>query len=176
MGDQSVSELPEGLSQEGQYRQQPANEQLNEQFDGESDGEEDGDSQLSLEMNLQEIRHDQSPDRSRLVSKYLAADKISGHSELETALARQKNMPNLKLGDILVGEGLVSEAQLNEALAEQKQKHKGALGEILVQQGVIEKDEIQQALAKKLGIPFVNLREFTIDNDVISIIDMIQNP
>lgn len=170
MGDQSISELPEGLSQEGQYRQQPANEQLNEQFDGEADGEEDGDSQLSLEMNLQEIRHDQSPERSRLVSKYLAADKISGHSELETALARQKNMPNLKLGDILVGEGLVSEAQLNEALAEQKQKHKGALGEILVQQGVIEKDEIQQALAKKLGIPFVNLREFTIDNDVISLL------
>ncbi|HAS48111.1 MAG TPA: type II secretion system protein GspE, partial [Gammaproteobacteria bacterium] len=72
-------------------------------------------------------------------------------------------MPNLKLGEILLSEDLVTEAQLDEALKEQKKKRKSALGEILVNSGVIAKDEIQQSLAKKLGIPFVNLREFIVE-------------
>lgn len=110
---------------------------------------------------------DQQSERSRLVGEYLVTQKIIDSSELEKALSRQKHMPNLKLGEILVGEDLVSEAQLNEALKEQKKKRKGALGEILVTRGVIEKDQIQQALAKKLGIPFVNLREFTVEPEVI---------
>lgn len=110
---------------------------------------------------------DQQEERSRLLGEYLVTQKIVDSRELESALARQKHMPNLKLGEILVGEDLVSDAQLNEALKEQKKKRKGALGEILVDRGVIHKDEIQQALAKKLGIPFVNLREFIVEPEVI---------
>ena len=110
---------------------------------------------------------DQQEERSRLLGEYLVTQKIVDARELESALARQKNMPNLKLGEILIGEDLVSEAQLNEALKEQKKKCKGALGEILVDRGVIHKDEIQQALAKKLGIPFINLREFIVEPEVI---------
>lgn len=124
------------------------------------------DNQISQDV-LDTALKDQQSERSRLVGEYLVTQKIIDSSELENALSRQKNMPNLKLGEILVGEDLVSEAQLNEALKEQKKKRKGALGEILVTRGVIEKDQIQQALAKKLGIPFVNLREFTVEPEVI---------
>ncbi|MDP6651372.1 MAG: hypothetical protein QGF90_04585 [Gammaproteobacteria bacterium] len=113
---------------------------------------------------------DQQEERSRLLGEYLITQKIVDAKELEGALSRQKNMPNLKLGEILVGEDLVTEAQLNEALKEQKKKRKGALGEILVGRGVIEKDQIQQALAKKLGIPFINLREFTVSPDVVNML------
>ncbi|MDA0689919.1 MAG: ATPase, T2SS/T4P/T4SS family [Proteobacteria bacterium] len=125
--------------------------------------EEQAISQEVLDTALQ----DQQAERSRLLGEYLVTQKIVDSSELEKALARQKHMPNLKLGEILVGEDLVSEAQLNEALKEQKKKRKGALGEILVDRGVIAKTEIQQALAKKLGIPFVNLREFVVEPDII---------
>lgn len=120
----------------------------------------------SLEMALE----DQQEERTRLLGEYLVTEKIVDALELENALSRQTNMPNLKLGEILVGEDLVNEAQLDEALKEQKKKRKGALGEILVNRGVIAKDEIQQALAKKLGIPFVNLREFVVEPDVVRLL------
>ncbi|MEX2469664.1 MAG: ATPase, T2SS/T4P/T4SS family [Pseudohongiellaceae bacterium] len=123
-------------------------------------------SQATLDTALQ----DQQTERSRLLGEYLVNEKIVDSKALETALSRQKHMPNLKLGEILVGEDLINEAQLHEALKEQKKKRKGALGEILVSKGVIHKDEIQQALAKKLGIPFVNLREFIIEPEVISML------
>ncbi|NKB32949.1 MAG: pilus assembly protein PilB [Pseudomonadales bacterium] len=125
--------------------------------------EENKVTQEALDTALQ----DQQEERSRLLGEYLVTQKIVDANELESALSRQKHMPNLKLGEILVGEDLVSEAQLNEALKEQKKKRKGALGEILVDRGVIHKDEIQQALAKKLGIPFINLREFLVEPDII---------
>lgn len=123
-------------------------------------------SQEALDIALES----QQQERSRLLGEYLVTQKIVDSKELEGALSRQKNMPNLKLGEILVGEDLVTEAQLNEALKEQKKKRKGALGEILVSKGVIQKEEIQQALAKKLGIPFVNLREFSVEPDVIKML------
>ena len=112
----------------------------------------------------------QQSERSRLLGEYLVTQKIVDADELENALSRQKHMPNLKLGEILLTEDLVTEAQLGEALKEQKKKRKSALGEILVNKGVIEKSEIQQCLAKKLGIPFVNLREFIVEPEVIRLL------
>lgn len=120
-------------------------------------------SQDALDTALQ----DQQQERSRLIGDYLINQKIVDADELENALSRQKHMPNLKLGEILISEDLVTEGQLQEALKEQKKKRKSALGEILVTKGVIEKNEIQQCLAKKLGIPFINLREFIVEPDVI---------
>ncbi|PCJ26408.1 MAG: pilus assembly protein PilB [SAR86 cluster bacterium] len=125
--------------------------------------------QISKE-SLETALKDQQNERSRLIGDYLVNQKIVDADELENALSRQKNMPNLKLGEILLSENLVTEAQLQEALKEQKKKRKSALGEILVSRGVIDKDEIQQSLAKKLGIPFVNLREFIVDPEVIRVL------
>lgn len=124
--------------------------------------------QISQEA-LDSALADQQDERSRLIGEYLITQKIVDADELEGALSRQKNMPNLKLGEILLSEDMVTEAQLQEALKEQKKKRKSALGEILVTSGVIEKNEIQQCLAKKLGIPFINLREFIVEPDVIRV-------
>ena len=123
-------------------------------------------SQEALSTALEE----QQTERSRTIGEYLVSQKIVDADELEGALSRQKNMPNLKLGEILLSEDLVTEAQLDEALKEQKKKRKSALGEILVNSGVIAKHEIQQSLAKKLGIPFVNLREFIVEPEVIRVL------
>ncbi|MFT4863026.1 MAG: type II secretory ATPase GspE/PulE/Tfp pilus assembly ATPase PilB-like protein [Pseudohongiellaceae bacterium] len=127
------------------------------------------DKQISQDV-LETALQDQQLERSRLIGDYLINQKIVDADELENALARQKHMPNLKLGEILISEDLVTEAQLQEALKEQKKKRKSALGEILVNKGVIQKSEIQQCLAKKLGIPFVNLREFIVEPDVIRLL------
>ncbi|PCI82437.1 MAG: pilus assembly protein PilB [SAR86 cluster bacterium] len=123
-------------------------------------------SQEALSTALEE----QQTERSRTIGEYLVSNKIVDADELEGALSRQKNMPNLKLGEILLSEDLVTEVQLQDALKEQKKSRKSALGEILVNAGVIAKDEIQQSLAKKLGIPFVNLREFIVEPEVIRVL------
>ena len=47
----------------------------------------------SLELALE----DQQEERTRLLGEYLVTEKIVDASELENALSRQKNMPNLKL-------------------------------------------------------------------------------
>jgi hypothetical protein len=86
---------------------------------------------------------------------------------LEAALKQQKAMPNLKLGEILIGEKLIDELQLEDALAAQKKERRKPLGEILIDNGIVSREQIQQALAKKLGIPFVNLQEFKVSPDII---------
>lgn len=123
-------------------------------------------SQHTLETVLKE----QQSERARLLGDYLVSNRIVDADELEKALSRQPRMPNVKLGEILTSENLVTEDQLVGALKDQKKRRKSALGEILVEKGIIQRNQIQQALAKKLGIPFVNLREFIIEPDIIRLL------
>lgn len=61
---------------------------------------------------------------------------------------------HLKLGEILVKKGLISEGQLKEALDHQKAEG-GPLGEVLVKLGVVTEEQIVIALGEQLGIPYV---------------------
>ncbi|MGI5864988.1 MAG: hypothetical protein ACOX6T_23455 [Myxococcales bacterium] len=58
----------------------------------------------------------------------------------------------MKLGDLLVRAGLITEEQLSAALLEQK-RWGGRLGEILVHNGLCSEEIIVRALSKQLGIP-----------------------
>lgn len=62
----------------------------------------------------------------------------------------------IRLGDLLVRAGVISETQLHAALAEQK-KWGGRLGTILVRMGALSEDLLVKALSKQLGIPRANL-------------------
>jgi murein DD-endopeptidase MepM/ murein hydrolase activator NlpD len=54
----------------------------------------------------------------------------------------------IRIGDVLIQQGLISQAQLTAALAEQK--HSGAqLGEILIQQGWVNQAQLRQALSEQ---------------------------
>ena len=97
---------------------------------------------------------------AQMVTEYLKSTAVTNPKELEQALVRQKSMPHMKLGEILISEKLVNEAQLQSALSEQKSRKGIPLGELLVEKGVVTTAEIQQSLAKKLGIPFVKLGTF----------------
>lgn len=62
----------------------------------------------------------------------------------------------LKLGEILIRDGLINEEQLNQALAQQSDE--GArLGEILVKLGFITEQNMIAAIGKQLSIPYVSL-------------------
>ena len=62
-------------------------------------------------------------------------------------------MKTRKLGEILVGRGLVSEADLVRLL--ESERHKGQyLGTILVNQGLITEEDLLEALSEQLGVPY----------------------
>ncbi|MBT8145942.1 MAG: hypothetical protein KJN90_03765, partial [Gammaproteobacteria bacterium] len=119
---------------------------------------------------LDSVLQQQQEQRSKLLGEYLLGNHIVDGEDLEKVLERQQSMPNVKLGELLIGEELISEHQLQEALRAQKQKRKSSLGEILVEKGLIETDQIQHCLASKLGIPFINLRQFAIRPDAIKLV------
>ena len=67
--------------------------------------------------------------------------------------ARNRPMSHLKLGEILIQQGLLTEKQLQEAIGVQK-KEKGRIGEILVKLGMISEENMAAALGTQLGIPY----------------------
>ncbi len=62
-------------------------------------------------------------------------------------------MAHLKLGEILIRQGLITEKQLQDAIDAQK-KEKGRIGEILVKLGIITEEHIAEALGTQMSIPF----------------------
>jgi type IV pilus assembly protein PilB len=64
-------------------------------------------------------------------------------------------MVRLRLGEILIKQGLITEAQLKEATEAQKTEP-GHLGEILVRKGVIKEEELAAALGTQLLIPYAS--------------------
>ncbi|MDD4900266.1 MAG: ATPase, T2SS/T4P/T4SS family [Candidatus Omnitrophica bacterium] len=62
----------------------------------------------------------------------------------------------LRLGELLVREGLITEAQLEKAISTQRQEG-GRLGEVLIKLGVVKEDQMVAVLGKQLGIPYFSL-------------------
>ncbi len=62
----------------------------------------------------------------------------------------------LKLGELLIKEGLISQADFEKVINVQKQEG-GRLGEIIVRLGITKEEEIVRVLGKQLGIPYFTL-------------------
>jgi type IV pilus assembly protein PilB len=62
----------------------------------------------------------------------------------------------LRLGELLIKEGLITASQLEKAISVQRQET-GRLGEILIKLDMIKEDQIVAALGKQLNIPFFTL-------------------
>jgi len=72
----------------------------------------------------------------------------------------------IRIGDLLIQQGAITEDQLMAALAEQKVSAK-RLGRVLSEMGFVEEDEMLTILSKQLNIPFVDLGRFEFDADLI---------
>lgn len=64
--------------------------------------------------------------------------------------------PYLKLGEILVKEGIITQAQLDEVIKIQA-KEGGRLGEILLKMGFATEEDVVVALGKQLNLPYVSM-------------------
>ena len=76
----------------------------------------------------------------------------------------------LRLGDILIVQGVIYEEQLSAALATQ-QKTKRRIGDILIEAGYTSEDEIARALHLQLGIEMVDLRGIKIPPEIIGLVN-----
>jgi len=120
--------------------------------------------EIELGLNVQEEI------RNKKLGEYLTSEAIVSPTELETAIKKYQSSPNIRLGEALIQEDLISESQLEKALSEQKKNRELPLGEILINMGAVTKEEMKKTLASKLGIPFVNLKKFTVDPDVVKMV------
>ena len=72
----------------------------------------------------------------------------------------------IRLGDLLVQQKLISLDQLKFALDEQKRSGR-KLGRVLVDNAYVSEDQISEALAKQLNIPFINLKYYTVNLEIV---------
>ncbi len=77
----------------------------------------------------------------------------------------------MRIGDILLAEGVITQEQLDQALEAQKIK-KRRLGEILVSDGYITDDVMADALCHQMGYDRANLQDSRIPDDLISMFDV----
>jgi len=77
----------------------------------------------------------------------------------------------MRLGDVLVNEGAITEEQLMKGLELQKQT-KERLGMTLVDAGITTEEAIAQALSHQLGYDMINLRDVAIEQSVLDLISV----
>ncbi|MEN8152689.1 MAG: type IV-A pilus assembly ATPase PilB [Acidobacteriota bacterium] len=75
----------------------------------------------------------------------------------------------MKLGDFLLNDKIITQEQLNKAL-EVQSKEPGKLGSILIRLNFVSEEDIAQALSKQFGYPSINLSKFEIDEKVVELI------
>jgi type IV pilus assembly protein PilB len=75
----------------------------------------------------------------------------------------------LRIGDLLLQYGIITEEQLQTALSHQKSDG-GKIGETLISLGYVTKQNINEVLEYQLGIPYVDLTEYNIDKDATGVI------
>ncbi|MDY5576372.1 MAG: ATPase, T2SS/T4P/T4SS family [Lachnospiraceae bacterium] len=75
----------------------------------------------------------------------------------------------VRIGDILMEKGLITEEQLGQALAEQKEKGT-LLGETIVALGFVTQDQMIDILCDQLGVEYVNLRKYEIDDEAVHLL------
>lgn len=75
----------------------------------------------------------------------------------------------VRIGDLLISQGLINEGQLNVALREQKIRNT-KLGETLIALGFISQEDFADVLSSQMGIGTVNLRQVGIDENAVKLV------
>jgi type IV pilus assembly protein PilB len=79
-------------------------------------------------------------------------------------------MKNLRLGDMLVESGYITEEQLQEALQAQSADRSKKIGEHLIDLGFIKEEEMLVVLSKKMDLPLISLETYEIDKEAVALI------
>lgn len=74
-----------------------------------------------------------------------------------------------KMGELLVDRKVITAQQLQEALKMQQAKG-GLLGQVLVELGYATEEAVAQALTAQYGLPYLPLKNYTIDRELLRLI------
>lgn len=77
-------------------------------------------------------------------------------------------MKTLRIGEVLIEQGLINEQQLQLGLDAQSRDKKKRLGQHLIDLGFLSEQQILQALSEKLGKPFIELNSITVDVEAVA--------
>ncbi|MDH5731627.1 MAG: ATPase, T2SS/T4P/T4SS family [Gammaproteobacteria bacterium] len=80
---------------------------------------------------------------------------------------------NLRLGDLLIADGVITQQQLSAALKHQKITGR-KLGQQLVEDDCLSLQQLNSFLARQLNIPYINLRQFDIQSDIVRLLPEMQ--
>ena len=75
----------------------------------------------------------------------------------------------IRLGDLLVEKGLISDEQLQHALGEQKKLGR-KLGGTLIELGMIDENTLLNLLASQLNIPLIDINNYNYNNEVAKLL------
>lgn len=79
---------------------------------------------------------------------------------------RQKKV---RLGELLVNSGVLSNEQLQQALDNPARQGK-KLGEFLVDEGIVSEDDLAKALSKQLDLDMIDLQSINVDKEVLNLV------
>ena len=72
----------------------------------------------------------------------------------------------IRLGDLLIKDGLINQAQLEQALGEQKRRG-GKLGASLVELGFVTEDQVLDSVARQLRLERLHLAKYPFDSQLV---------
>ncbi len=75
----------------------------------------------------------------------------------------------VRIGDLLIREGLITQDQLNQALMEQRSTGQ-RLGYVLVKDGFVREIEVTKMLARQYRVPAVDLSRFEVDPKLVKLL------
>jgi MSHA biogenesis protein MshE len=75
----------------------------------------------------------------------------------------------IRLGEVLVQHGAITEEQLQSALAEQRRSGR-KLGRVLADLGLMSESSLHDFLSKHLQVPFVDLKQARVDREVVKLL------
>lgn len=80
-----------------------------------------------------------------------------------------KRVISKQIGELLVERKAITPEQLQHALKVQQEKG-GLLGQILVSLGYATEEQVAQALTAQYGFPFLPLKNYSIENDLLKVV------
>ncbi|MBR3514767.1 MAG: type II/IV secretion system protein [Lachnospiraceae bacterium] len=79
-------------------------------------------------------------------------------------------MKEIRLGDLMVNSGYITEQQLMEALALQKQDRSKRIGQILIEQGYVQERQMLTALADRLQTSLIDISTYPVEEEAVKTI------
>lgn len=77
---------------------------------------------------------------------------------------------NLRIGEVLIERGCITQEQMEQALAYQKEHREKRVGQILVELGFITETHVLEALAARLGLEIVSIGQMQVDLAAVRLI------